>query len=123
MYFANPSMTILDVVPRHMETPENMLGCRVSPRLPCVSNGTRIIAINANRVSTTWEYTKLDDELLQPMRFFDASQAAIYSDSIVDWVTTDCLLLLQLIAPPFNINTYPVWDFESSGSVLRLAST
>src|SRR4051794_26206261 len=38
---------------------------------------------------------------------FDASQAAIYSDSIVDWATTDCLPLLQLITPPFNINTTP----------------
>src|ERR1041385_778340 len=52
----------------------------------------------------------------------DASQAAIYSDSIVDWATTDCLPLLQLIAPLFNKKTYPVWDFESSRSVPRLAS-
>src|SRR3954465_13953547 len=54
---------------------------------------------------------------------FDASQAAIYSDSIKDWETTDCLPLLQLIAPPFNMKTYPVWDFESSRSEPRLAST
>ena len=38
MYFANPSMTILDVVPRHMETSENMLGCRMSPWFPCISS-------------------------------------------------------------------------------------
>src|SRR3954471_6570084 len=54
---------------------------------------------------------------------FDASQAEIYSDSIVDWETSACLPLLQLIAPPFNTKTYPVWDFESSRSKPRLAST
>src|ERR1041384_8073863 len=53
---------------------------------------------------------------------FDASKAAIYSDSVVDWATTECLPPLQLIAPPFNMKTYPVWDFESSRSELRLAS-
>ena len=37
--------------------------------------------------------------------------------------TTLCLELHQLTAPPFNVNTYPVCDLESSGSVSKLAST
>ena len=69
MYFANLDVTILDVVPRHMETSENVLGCRVSPWFPCISNGACIIAINANRVITAWEYSKFNHELLQLERF------------------------------------------------------
>ena len=65
MYFANLDMSILDVVPRHMETSENVLGSRVSPWFPCVSNDACIIAINANRVMAAGEYSKFDDELLQ----------------------------------------------------------
>ena len=52
-----------------------------------------------------------------------ASEVAMYSASYVDLATTLCLELLQLTAPPFNINTYPVCDLESSGSVSKLAST
>ena len=69
MYFANLSMTILDIVPRHMETSENVLGYRVSPWFPHVSNGACIIAINANRVTAAWEYSKFNHKLLQPMCF------------------------------------------------------
>ena len=54
---------------------------------------------------------------------FAASEAAMYSASHVDPATTLCLEMHQLTAPPFNINTYPVCDLESSGSVSKLAST
>ena len=54
---------------------------------------------------------------------FAASEVAMYSASHVDPATALCLELHQLIAPPFNINTYPVCDLESSGSVSKLAST
>src|SRR3989337_691968 len=54
---------------------------------------------------------------------FAASEAAMYSVSHVDPATTLCLELHQLTAPPFNINTYPVCDLESSGLVSKLAST
>src|ERR687897_2108127 len=54
---------------------------------------------------------------------FAASEAAMYSTSHVDLATTLCLELHQLIAPPFNKNTYPVCDLESSRSVSKLAST
>jgi hypothetical protein len=46
----------------------------------------------------------------------------MYSDSIIDWAVVACFLLLHLIAPPFTINTYQDWDFESSGSESKLAS-
>src|ERR1041384_7625582 len=123
MYLVNPSVSIPNVVSRHMELSENVLGCRVSSWLLRVSNGTRVVAEDSHGVSAARKDAKLDHELLQPQCSFDASQAAIYSDSIVDWATTDCLTLLQLIAPPFNMKTYPVWDFESSRSEPRLGST
>src|SRR3954471_4513164 len=54
---------------------------------------------------------------------FAAFEAAMYSASHVDPATALCLKLRQLTAPPFNKNTYPVCDLESSGSVSKLAST
>src|SRR6266496_1603204 len=54
---------------------------------------------------------------------FAASEAATYSASHVDPATTLCLELHQLTAPPFNKNTYPVCDLESSRSMSKLAST
>src|SRR6266536_4219466 len=47
---------------------------------------------------------------------FAPSEAAMYSASHVDPATMLCLQLHQLIAPPFNINTYLVCDLESTGS-------
>ena len=43
---------------------------------------------------------------------FAASEAALYSASHVEPTMTLCLELHQLRAPPFNINTYPVWDLD-----------
>src|SRR3954451_20136447 len=47
----------------------------------------------------------------------EASEAAMYSDSVEDLATTLCFALLQLTAAPFKINTYPDCDLESSGPV------
>src|SRR3954470_12094814 len=52
----------------------------------------------------------------------EASEAAMYSDSVEDLATTLCFALLQLTAAPFKINTYPDCYLESSGSVFQLAS-
>ena len=53
---------------------------------------------------------------------FAASKAAMYSASHVDPATMLFLELHQLTAPSFNVNTYPVCDLESPGSVSKLAS-
>ena len=34
-----------------------------------------------------------------------ASEAAMYSDSVVESAVVSCLELFQLTAPPFNVNT------------------
>ena len=51
-----------------------------------------------------------------------ASEAAIYSASVVESATVSYLELLQLTAPPFKQNTYPNCDRKSSLSVWKLAS-
>ncbi|KAL4567140.1 hypothetical protein LXL04_022714 [Taraxacum kok-saghyz] len=53
---------------------------------------------------------------------FDASLAAMYSDSQVDSATVSCLELFQDTAPPFNKNTQPDCERASSRSVWKLAS-
>src|SRR4051812_26532051 len=45
-----------------------------------------------------------------------ASVAAIYSASVDESATVGCLLLLHDIAPPANMNAYPVTDLLVSGS-------
>jgi hypothetical protein len=52
---------------------------------------------------------------------FAASEAAMYSASVVESATVSCLELFQLTAPPFNVNTNPDYNFESSLSVWKLA--
>src|SRR3954462_13075901 len=54
MYLVNPNMTIPDVVLRHTELSENVLGCRVSSWFPHVSNGARVVAEDSHRVSVDW---------------------------------------------------------------------
>ena len=51
-----------------------------------------------------------------------ASDAAIYSASIVESATVLCLELFQLTALPFKVNTNPDCDLKSSISVWKLAS-
>src|SRR3954471_17587270 len=68
MYFVNPSVSIPDVIPRHMELPKYVLGCRVSSWLLRVSNGTRVVAEDSHEVSAPGKDAKLDHELLQPHR-------------------------------------------------------
>ena len=43
-----------------------------------------------------------------------ASDAAIYSASIVESATVLCLKLFQLTTPPFKVNTNPNYDLKSS---------
>ena len=50
-----------------------------------------------------------------------ASEAAMYSASIVESATVSYLELLQLIAPPFKQNIYPDCNQKSSLSDWKLA--
>ena len=45
---------------------------------------------------------------------FAASDAAIYSASVVESAVVSYLELFQLTAPPFKVNMYPDMDFELS---------
>ena len=66
MYFVNPSVTIPDVIPRHMELSKYVLVCRVSSWFLRVSNGTRVVAEDSHGVSAVGKDAKFDHELLQP---------------------------------------------------------
>ena len=54
--------------------------------------------------------------------FLAASDAAIYSASIVESAIVLCLELFQLTTPPFKVNMNPDCDLKSSMSVWKLAS-
>ena len=53
---------------------------------------------------------------------FTASEAAIFSDTVVESGTVSCLELFLLIAPPFKQNTKPDWDQESLASLWKATS-
>ncbi|KAJ0796430.1 hypothetical protein HanRHA438_Chr04g0176191 [Helianthus annuus] len=48
---------------------------------------------------------------------FAASDATMYSDSVVESATTLCLELFHETAPPLRVNTKPVCEREVSRSV------
>ena len=95
MYFANFYFSLLDLIADGIEASLDALG--MTPR------------------------SEMNSFIQSPS--FAASEAAMYSASHVDPATMLCLELHELIAPPFNVNTYLVCDLESSGSVSKLAST
>ena len=69
MYLGNPSVSIPNVVSRHMELSEDVLGYRVSSWFLRVSNGTRVVGEDSHGVGAAGKDTKLDHELLRPQRF------------------------------------------------------
>ncbi|KAL0291900.1 UNVERIFIED_CONTAM: hypothetical protein Sradi_7009300 [Sesamum radiatum] len=53
---------------------------------------------------------------------FAASEAAMYSASLVESAMVSCLELFQATTPPLSLNTKPDWDLASSSSDWKLAS-
>ena len=51
------------------------------------------------------------------MAFLAAFEAAMYMASMLELGMLDCFTLLQLMAPPPKVNTYPEVDFLKSISV------
>ena len=64
----------------------------------------------------------LKHNLCNHTNYFLAWVATMYSTSIVESSTTTCLLLIQLIAPPNRLNTYPLIDLLWSISLTQYAS-
>src|SRR3954465_665561 len=123
MYLANLYVSHLDQVPDGIEASLDVLGSLVKSGFlgqgfaPVLSPK---IFIGPDALGMT-PRSDMNSFIQTPS--LAASEAAMYSASHVDPATTLCLELHQLTAPPFNVNMYPVCDFESSGSVSKLAST
>ena len=63
MYFANLNPSLVDVIAYHVETPEYMLGRRMTPQLLRIGNGTLAITEDSHRVTRAREYAELLDKL------------------------------------------------------------
>ena len=57
---------------------------------------------------------RLEKNFLSHKASFAISQATTYSASMVESAIQDFLVLLQLMAPPPKVNTYPEMDFLKS---------
>ena len=123
MYLANLYVSHLDLIPDGVETSLDVLGSLLKSGFLCQGNCTSIVTKKFHWTDALGMTTRSDMNSFIQTPMFAASEAAMYSASHVDPATTLYLELHQLTAPPFNVNTYPVCDFESSGSVSKLAST
>ena len=123
MYLANLYVSLLDLIVDGIEASLDVLGSLVKSGFLRQGNCTSIVIkifIGPDALGMT-PRSDMNSFIQNPS--FAASEAAMYSASHVDPATTLCLELHQLTAPPFNKNTYPVCDLESTGSVSKLAST
>ena len=66
------------------------------------STGSRILETTLNSVMN----------FFIQITYFAASDAAIYSDYIVESITVSCFKLFQLTTPPFKEKTNPDCDLE-----------
>ena len=123
MYLANFYVSHLDLVPDGIEASLDVLGPLVKSGFLCQSNCTSIVTEDLHGPDALGMTPRSEMNSFIQTPSFAASEAAMYSASHVDPAMTLCLELHQLRAPPFNKNTYPVCDLESSGSVSKLAST
>jgi hypothetical protein len=65
---------------------------------------------------------RFEIKFLSQTASFAASDAAMYSASVVESAMVSCFELFHEIVPPFRVNTYPDYDLKSSLSVWKLAS-
>ena len=123
MYLANLYVSLLDLIADGIKASVDVFGSLVKSGFLCQGNCTSIVTkkfIGPDALGIT-PRSDMNSFIQTPS--FAASEVAMYSASHVDPATMLCLELYQLTAPPFNKNTYPVYDSESSGSVPKLAST
>ena len=107
MYFAYLDLTLIDELSNEMKSPHNMFALLVIHWLLSLRNGSTVVSVEIQRARGIREHTKLNKELLIQTPSFAASEAAMYSASIVESATVSCLELFQLTAPPFTLNTKP----------------
>ena len=123
MYLVNLYASLPDLIADEIEASLDVLGSLVKFGFLCQTIApvlSQTIFIGPDALGMT-PRSDMNSFIQTPS--FIASEAAMYSASHVDPATPLCLELHQLTAPPFNKNTYPVCNLESSGSVSKLAST
>ena len=93
-------------LPDEMITPEYMLGSLMRWWFLCLHNGSIVVTINS--FGSVMEETTSSSamNLCIQTATFTASEAAIYSASVVESAILDCLELFQLTAPPFSRKMY-----------------
>src|SRR3954468_19475222 len=89
------------------------LACATAPLL------SQYISMGSSALGTT--PSSVMNFLIQYPSFV-ASEAVMYSASVVESATVFCLELFQLTAPPLSVKTYPDSDLKSFGSVMKLES-
>src|SRR5688572_20935749 len=122
VYFAYLDLTPVNEVSNEMKSPHYVFVLLVVPWLLCLRNCPIIITVEIQWAGRIREHTSSMRKFLIQTPSFAASEAAMYSVSVVESATVSCLELFQLTAPPFSMNTNPDCDFESSLSVWKLAS-
>ena len=123
MYFANLYVSILVLFTNGVQASPDVFGSLVKPGFLRQGNCSSVVTKDFHWTRCTRITPRSDMNSFIRTPSCPASEATMYSASHVDPATTLCLELHQLTAPPFNINMYQVCDFESSGSVSKLAST
>src|SRR3954471_12783033 len=121
-YSANLHITSIDDLSNEVKTSEYVFGSLMRSRLLSLRDGSIVVTIEIHWVRNARDNPKFSNELLDPNTSFAASDATIYSASVVESATVSCFELFQLTAPPFRQNKLPDCDLESSLSVWKLAS-
>ena len=106
MHFAYLDLTTIDELSNEMKSPHNVFALLVIPWLLGLRNSSTVVTVEIQRARGIREHNKLNKELIQTP-YFAASEAAMYSASIVESTNVSCLELFQLTAPPFTLNTKP----------------
>ena len=90
MYFAYLDLTTIDELSNEMKSLHNMFALLVIPWLFGLRNSSTIFTVEIQRARGIREHTKLRNFLIQTPSFA-ASEAAMYSASVVESGTISCV--------------------------------
>ncbi|KAL0439317.1 UNVERIFIED_CONTAM: hypothetical protein Slati_2414700 [Sesamum latifolium] len=99
-----------------MVASKNVLGTMMRSRFLCLCYSPVVITKNNYGLSNVRYHTQLLDVVFHPTASLAASEAAMYSASVVEFAVVSCLELFQATTPPLSLNTKPDWDLASSSS-------
>ena len=87
MYFAYLDVSPIDELSNEMKSPHNVFTLLVIPWFLGLRNGSTVVTVEIQRARAIREHTKLNKELPYPNSSFAASEAAMYSASVVESAT------------------------------------